>query len=356
MKGRILKLLTKDSIVPLFRPFQHGAVTIFMLHRFADEAFGNRGHSIEFLRANLSFLRRHKFKLIGLPELLRDLDEKRLGPAVVFTVDDGYGDFARVAAPVFAEFDCPVTVFATTGFIDGGFWMWWDKIIWACTQSRRSSVQLRIDGNAYRYTLDGSARRWSAAANLTERLKRYPDRIMQSAIEDLLCAAEVELPPELPDMFLPMTWNDVSRLGKEGVTFGPHTVSHPILSQVDDARSCAELEGSWRRLRAATSAAIPVFCFPNGDYASFTDRERRTVKAIGMRACALAEQHFTTLAHAQSAGAGFTTELPRYAYPDDVAQFRQIVSGMERMKRGLRSLLPSSPSAAQTRSALDSND
>src|SRR5690348_4551652 len=144
MKNAILKFLTNESIAPLFRPFQQGAVTIFMLHRFADAEYGNRGHSIEALRANLSFLRRHKVRLIGLPELLRDLDEQRSGSAVAFTVDDGYGDFARVAAPVFSEFECPVTVFITTGFVDGGFWMWWDKIIWACTESRRSAIQLQI--------------------------------------------------------------------------------------------------------------------------------------------------------------------------------------------------------------------
>src|SRR5690348_11430708 len=165
VKNGMLKFLTKESIVPLSRPFQRGAVTIFMLHRFADAAFGNRGHSIKALRANLSFLRKHKFRLIGLPELLRDLDEQQLSPAVVFTVDDGYGDFARVAAAAFAEFDCPVTVFLTTGFIDGGFWMWWDKIAWACTQSKRSSVQLQIGDDVYRYTLDSSASREGAATD-----------------------------------------------------------------------------------------------------------------------------------------------------------------------------------------------
>ena len=352
MKNSILKFLTKEPIAPLFQPFQHGAVTIFMLHRFADSAYGNRGHSIEALRANLSFLRRHKVRLIGLPELLQDLDEQRSGSGVAFTVDDGYGDFARVAAPVFAEFDCPVTVFITTGFVDGGFWMWWDKIIWACIESRRSAVQLQIGGKPYAYTLDTSASRWAAAADLIQRFKRFPDAVMQRAIDDLLRAADVALPPDLPRMFLPMTWDDISRLGKQGVTFGPHTVTHPILSQVDDARSCAELEGSWQRLRAATASAIPVFCFPNGDYASFTDRERRTVKNMEMRACVLAEQHFTTLAHAQPARVGFTTELPRYAYPDDVAQFRQIVTGLERMKRTLRDILPSSSGTASAANRL----
>ena len=350
MKSGILNLLTREPIAQLFRPFQHGAVTIFMLHRFADSEYGNRGHSIDALRANLSFLRRHRFPLMGLPELLRELDEHRLGsaPAVVFTVDDGYGDFARVAAPVFAEFDCPVTVFVTTGFVDGGLWMWWDKIIWALSQSKRESVELRVGPDLYRYSLDSAAARWRASTDLIERVKKYPDAAMQAAIDDLLHLADVELPRELPRMFLPMTWDDISRCANQGVTFGPHTVTHPLLSRVDDARSLAELEGSWRRLSAATPAAIPVFCFPNGDYASFTDRERRVVKSMGMRASVLAEQHFTTSAYAQFKAADVTVELPRFCYPDEGPQFRQLVTGIERLKRRFRSFLPSS---SRTRAA-----
>jgi peptidoglycan/xylan/chitin deacetylase (PgdA/CDA1 family) len=143
-----------------------------------------------------------------------------------------------------------------------------------------------------------------------------------------------------------MTWVDVSRCAKQGVTFGPHTVTHPILSQVDDRRALAELEGSWHRLKDATPAAIPVFCYPNGDYASFTERERRMLRSMGMRACVLSDEHFTTWRHARD-GLQTTIELPRFPYPDDEPQFRQIVGGMERLKQTLRSVLNSSSKNAE---------
>lgn len=341
MKRQILKLLTRESLVPLFRPFQRGAATIFMLHRFADREYGNDGHSVELLRANLAFLRRNHFRLIALSQLLDELDEDGFDatPAVVFTVDDGYGDFLRVAAPAFAEFDCPVTVFLTTGFIDGGFWMWWDKVLWAFRQSTRTTIDLRIDRRRCRYELGSDEARSSAASDLIERLKHIPEPMMRSVVEDLLRLAEVDLPRDVPQMCLPMTWDDVRRCARQGVTFGPHTLTHPILSQVDDERARAELEGSWRRLRDETSAAIPVFCFPNGDYASFTDRERRNAQAMGMRACALAEPDFITSRCALPDTSTSVPEFPRFAYPEDRAQFRQIISGMGRVKKMLASIL-----------------
>lgn len=343
MKREILRLLTREPLVPLFRPFQRGAVTIFMLHRFADPAYGNSGHQADILRANLEFLRRHRHRVVGLLEVLSELEEQRLPlrPAVAFTIDDGYGDFARVAAPIFAEFDCPVTVFTTTAFIDGGFWMWWDKVAWAFANSTRASVVVELRGTRHQYQLDDRTSRTRAAADLTERLKRVPDPVSQAAVDELLRIAEVQLPSEVADEFLPMTWNDVARCATQGVTFGPHTVTHPILSQVDDQRAKAELEGSWRRLRSSTSAAIPVFCYPNGDYASFTDRERGILASIGLRAAVISEEHFTTSQHARTDASRGIVELPRFPYPDDTAQFRQLVGGMERVKRRLRSVRPS---------------
>ena len=343
MKSAILKLLMREPTVSVFRPVQRGAVTILMLHRFADTEYGNGGHSIEALRENLSFLRRNRYRLIGLPDLLAQPDEHCLSsqPAVVFTVDDGYGDFARVAAPIFEEFDCPVTVFLTTGFLDGGLWMWWDQILWAFLQTRRQTVKLRLGASTYEYVIDHPKARWRAADDLTERLKRAPEPLMRTAVDDLLHHAEVELPHRLPEMFLPMTWHDVSRCARQGVTFGPHTVTHPILSQVSDQRAHAELEGSWQRLRTATCAAIPVFCYPNGDYASFTDRDTRIAMSIGMRACVLAEQDFTSSLVWSNQPQGIP-ELPRFAYPDNVTQFRQIVGGMERLQRRIRDRLQSS--------------
>ena len=343
-KRNLLTLLTRESIVPLFRPFQWGAVTVFMLHRFADSAYGNTGHQVEILRANLSFLRRHHYRIIGLLDLVEELERDQLpsAPAVVFTVDDGYGDFARVAAPVFAEFDCPVTVFLTTAFVDGGFWMWNDKVSWAFAESKRPSLTIELLQGRYEYSLRGTTARLSGTEDLTEKLKRVPHPVAQSLIDELLRVAEVELPAEMPRRFMPMTWNDVARCADRGVTFGPHTISHPILSQVDDERAALEIHDSWQYLKAKTSTAIPVFCYPNGDYASFSDRDRRTIASIGMRAAVIYDEHFATSRWVHAKPSSGALELPRFPYPDDTAQFRQIVGGMERLKQTVRSVVQSS--------------
>src|SRR6476659_3437826 len=83
---------------------------IFMLHRFPDPELGNASsHDVAAIRAGLAHLRRNRFELISLASLFeRARQGERLGGAIAFTIDDGYLDHARIGAPLFAEFDCPV--------------------------------------------------------------------------------------------------------------------------------------------------------------------------------------------------------------------------------------------------------
>ena len=136
----------------LMNPFARGVATIFMLHRFTATGSGP-GHSVTLLTEQLAHLRRQRYRLIGLPELLAELAEagRPLPPTVAFTVDDGYADFATLAAPVFAEFDCPVTVFLATGFLDGELWLWWDRVRCSFKRALRRTCSLTLDGETLHY-------------------------------------------------------------------------------------------------------------------------------------------------------------------------------------------------------------
>src|ERR1700722_6235165 len=114
---RIARLvLTPPSFVRAAFSLRQRIAPIFTLHRFRDVEIGNPGHDPQLLRDNLSWLRANNCSLLSLTELLDRLAEGApLKRVVAFTVDDGYAEFARIAAPIFAEFDCPVTVFLTPG-------------------------------------------------------------------------------------------------------------------------------------------------------------------------------------------------------------------------------------------------
>ncbi|HSH59351.1 MAG TPA: polysaccharide deacetylase family protein [Acidimicrobiales bacterium] len=101
-------------------------------------------------------------------------------------------------------------------------------------------------------------------------------------IENLAGAANVVLPrqPESPN--LPMTWDQARSLERSGVTFGPHTVTHPILSHVSDEAAEYEIAESWRRLGQELDHPLPLFCYPNGRLVDFGGREIEIAKELGM--------------------------------------------------------------------------
>jgi peptidoglycan/xylan/chitin deacetylase (PgdA/CDA1 family) len=289
---------------------------IFMLHRFRDVEAGNAGHDPEVLRTNLSWLRSHKFSVLSLTELLDRLAEGApMSRTVAFTVDDGYADFARVAAPVFSEFDCPVTVFLTSGFLDGRQWTWWDKVAAGLTAlHREADVQATITA-----------------------LKLIPEAEKLDRIAKLLRESGVNLPPTPPSQFAPMSWDDVRRLVKSGITFGPHSVTHPVLSRTGDEQSQFEVEESWRRVRTeARDGAVPIFCYPNGMQADFTVREESAVALAGMRAAVSTRPGYASHRNFDPARPSERFRLPRFGYGDDHSSFVQVASGIERATEAFR--------------------
>ena len=304
-----------------------------MLHRFADPKMGTLGHDASALRDNLAFLCANKFTFLRVDELVGRIERgESVSRCIAFTVDDGYADFGSVGAQAFASYDCPVTVFLATGFIDGHSWYWWDKIELAITNTSRPSCRFTVDREEIDLDFSSSPARVRAVATMVEWVKRVDDARKDTAIMRLSEVTEVEIPHVPPERYAPLTWDTCRRLESAGASFGPHTVSHPVLSRVSDERASAEISKSWERLQAELRYPVPVFCYPVGTSADITAREVHLAQHHGLRMALSAIPGFiTTDTVRQSRFA-----LPRFGYPDESDQFRQIVGGLERAKTLLR--------------------
>lgn len=335
LKSRILDVVTHPAFDPVLRPLRHGAATILTLHRFARDASDPSVTSIDALGAQLAYLRKQGYSLLPLSSLVHELTEGRVPPpnAVVFTVDDGYADFRDLAAPVFAEFDCPVTVFVTTGPIDRTMWFWWDRVEYAFDHARDRQLEIVIGTETLRYRWatwdDGRA----AGVAFAERMKLVSEAERLDGVERLCAALEVDTSGPAPAEYETMTWDDLRRLARTGlVEMGPHTVTHPILSRLDADRISWEIRESWRRLREECPMAIPVFCYPNGTPADYTRQTMAAVRQAGLTAAVTTEPgHVRQL----QGDPDERYRLPRFSCPNDVAHLAQVVNGLEGAKLAL---------------------
>ncbi len=308
--------------------------TVFMAHRFAVPELGVEGHDPQVLRLILTDLRRRRYNLISLEELFQRLRAgERLKRTVAFTIDDGYFEQGRIAGPIFAEFDCPATVFAVTDFLDGRTWLWWDKIEHVFEHATRGEIRVRLGGELFHFRRDAAGgMEWRPFAL---RCQDASEADRQASIAELSVQADVELPETCPARFAPISWAEARDLEKRGMTFGPHTLTHPVLSSASDEQSEREITESWRRLGEEVIRPVPVFCYPAGRAGDFGAREIATIRRMGLLGAVSAQPGNVRLSRLGDSPDGWYS-VPRHGYQGTQADVLQCITGVEDLKMSIR--------------------
>lgn len=219
------------------------------------------------------------FNVLPLRDALAALDAGRVPPrAVCITFDDGYRSIHDLALPVLREFKLPATVFVTSGHVDQGN-MWNDRIIEAVQALPDGELDLGALGLGV-YPLRGLADRMTSIGQLTERTKYMPPAGRQAVIEHLTALAG---PAVSTDLML--TKEMLLNLDRNGVEIGAHTVTHPILTSLDDDSARAEIAGGKQALEALLGKPVRLFAYPNGkEGKDFDARHARMAQEAGFDA------------------------------------------------------------------------
>ena len=336
MKRSIARLATGKWAMPMVRRLCLGSgATVFTLHRFAHLDGDPDGMSAAALDDALGRFRAAGFEFFALDHLVRCARAGQSLPrnAIAFTVDDGYFDFAEVAMPVFARHQCPVTMFLVTGFIDGQLWMWWDKVTYLFDRTECPTI-VSEDFTATLDLADPVSRR-EAAGRFSTMLKRLPTSEKLERIDRLAEMLGVDLPPQPPSQYRPMSWDQIRASAAQGASFGPHSVTHPILSRSPDREARSEIADSWHRVQAEVPGAIPLFAYPNGGVDDYGAREIEFLREAGLLGAVT-----TRPGHLRNpiVGSGLF-ELPRWDLTSNPVRMSQVISGLEHSKASVRRAL-----------------
>jgi peptidoglycan/xylan/chitin deacetylase (PgdA/CDA1 family) len=234
-------------------------LVILNYHRAAE------GH----LRSHLLYLRRH-FRLLHLETALEELYAPRKEgsrsrdprPPLVLTFDDGYYDNYTHAFALARMFQVPITIFLIPGYIEGGNCFWWlDRLV------RHAQLdEATLEGQTYR--LDRQEERIalaqaidahvSKAASTTER-----ENFLASVRRILAVPSSVVLEGEPVPL---LKWAEVLEMeGSEWVSFGAHTMHHPILGYLTDPAEVQREVGECRTvLEGQLGHPVRTFAYPYG--------------------------------------------------------------------------------------------
>ena len=255
--------------------------------------------SVDTFRWQVALLK-HCFNVLPLSEAVRMLGNARMpARAVAITFDDGYRSTHDLALPILREFDVPATVFVTTRHIEDDSSMWNDVILEAVRRLPDAPIDLSSIGLGI-YPM-GSAQERKATANaLIERCKYLPPGARATLTGTLQTLARADLRQDLM-----LTADMVRTLSRNQVDIGGHTVTHPILTSIDDDLARAEIVDNKQHLEAITGKPVTLFAYPNGKRGTdFDQRHVQMVRDAGYQAA------FTTASGAATR-ANNTFELPR---------------------------------------------
>ncbi len=260
----------------VLRAGSRGALRILCYHRFPLSARGEFARHCAHIRAHYS--------AVTMTDVARWLaGERGLPPhAAAITVDDGYRDFYEVAWPILRRYQLPATVYLTTGFLDRQSWLWVDRVEYAVENAGLRAAELELNGLTLRVNLTPGKPRRIAADLLKLALKRAPNEERVRFLWRLPRMLHASIPDEPPAEFAPLTWDQVREMNRNGIEFGAHTVSHPILSRLaTDSELWFEIAASRRRVEEETGVPALHFCYPNGEPGDISDVAVENVRKCG---------------------------------------------------------------------------
>ena len=205
------------------------------------------------------------YEILSLDKLVQYANSGKSFPkkAVVITFDDGYKDNYLYAYPILKKYKIPATIFLTTGYIGGSELFWWDKVAYVIeSDTSIKNLNLKDLGS---YPLQSELDRTRAKLKICERLTKLSNDNKNSIIENLLDIFQVEIPHDLSKKII-LSWKEVKEMDKAGITFGAHSVNHPILINMPLEQTKNEIVQSKQDIEEKLGKEVTAFSYPNGNY------------------------------------------------------------------------------------------
>lgn len=325
MKDTLLKLMFTTGAFAPFRLAHRSQALVLTYHRFSAKSEQQKT-SAQTFADHLRYLIKY-YKVVPLAQIA-DAVASGAGCSrlAAITIDDGHHDAYEIAYPILRDYGLPATLFIVTDFLDGKNWMWTDKMRYITMNTAFEEMNLVLNQRRIQMMLHSDEARYEAACQLNSQLKKLPDEDKEKEIASIAHELKVRLPNSPPCEFSPISWEQARELDANGVTIGSHSVTHPILTNVNNSRLDFELIASRLRIEEMLDREEASFCYPNGVYNS---KIKEAVARAGYR-CAVITRH------------GFNDEysdlfaLRRFHDEPDLAHFAQTTSGFKEVKHVIR--------------------
>jgi len=285
---RALDALYYSGAYRVMAPIARGCGAIFMLHRVLPGANGTKANAFdpngflavspEFLDQAIGRVKKAGFDLVDMDEAVRRLTSGDTARFACFTADDGYRDNRDHALEVFERHNCPLTVYVSSGFAARTTAPWWvmiERLIAA-----RDDLMVEMDGKSQVFSCVSVDEKYHAYEWIAGEFSKASGPVFDKAIEDL-CRRyglnQASLSEELT-----MDWQELAEFASHPlVTLGAHTVSHPVLANLDKKICAAEITDGADAMAHYLGERPTHFAYPYGHDWAAGQREFDLARKLG---------------------------------------------------------------------------
>ncbi len=254
------------------RVFRRYGIYILSYHHVIERCDSDRlGHdvTVKHFEEQLHFVK-NQFDVVSLEQALGLLAGGSLNrDCVVITFDDGYQDNYRLAFPILCRSKIPATVFLITGLIGTDHVPWYDECreyLEAFATTKTAPIRQTEDPILVQIQkiLSSRGKIDTKVERATDFLKTVNHRRRQEVLQ--LMRSRFQGTHSNKRRFRMMNWDQVREMACHGVTFGSHTVTHPVLTRMGANEAERQLTISKQNLEKKLATPCDAFAFPNGDF------------------------------------------------------------------------------------------
>ncbi|MDJ0614629.1 MAG: polysaccharide deacetylase family protein [Rhizobiaceae bacterium] len=283
----VLNALYYSGLQAMLNPLLAGKGAVLMLHHVRNEElteFSPNYHlsvSPSFLDKLLAALAPY-YDFVSMDEVharLVDKTDKRAKPFLAVTLDDGYIDNLESAVPIFRKHNAPYTIYVAPGMAAGKVPIWWEDVE-ICIRMR-DRVVLDLPSGTREFDTSSSDLK---NQSFREIMSILFDEVDEHQARDIVTQLSknaghdpiAHLKASVADM------DAIERANRDPLcTIGAHTMSHFVLSKLDEDTLKQELEHSKQLLEEKLGQEIVHLAYPYGSEQAASLREFKMARNLG---------------------------------------------------------------------------
>lgn len=173
------------------------------------------------------------------------------------------------------------TIFLTTDAIENNVPIWPDLISYYAYTTKETRIDLAVGGQRQSFEFTDTKSRISVIKQIKELLKRAPNNERLLLVEEIKRQLNVENP--VKGLLHMLSWDEIKEMSKNNITFGNHTMSHPILTRLSLESVKLEIEGARRIIDERLGKSTPIFAYPNGESDNFNKKTEAILRDGGYK-------------------------------------------------------------------------